>query len=88
MINLRNVTIGLSMAFMLTACIYQPYDAKSPKEYAQFWCQPENIKNSLAYQLANQHPNNHVMQPPAPQPRGISDCDIVQLKSAQKTSTH
>ena len=45
------VGIGITAIYLQVACAYQPYDASNPNKYVDYWCQQDNIKNSLAYQL-------------------------------------
>jgi len=76
MTSLINITTATTLVLLLSACAYQPYDPKSPNEYADFWCQPDNIKQSLAYQLKFDRTNTSR----TPQPPTVNPCDMRKLK--------
>ena len=58
----------LATSLLTGACAYQPYDANDPQQYIDYWCQPENVRDSLLYNLSKeqdeQHPSAQPQTPP------------------------
>ena len=63
----------LATTLLTTACAYQPYDADNPQPYVDYWCQPDNLRDSLLYNLSKDHDERHPSTQPQTPPESDAD---------------
>lgn len=54
--NTLVLILSVPIVLSFTGCAYQPYNPNNPQEYIDYWCNPENHKNSL-FERASKDPD-------------------------------